>query len=134
MNEGINKGHCIEWMNDINGINIKENVNKLPQWSEMSSSIGINPCKNNYGNNILKVNDFKMLGGGYGLHPITKEGGTMIHVQTFNGKLNAVISYTYPTIDHDEAQTYSNIFQSILTKMCHKSNDNLTVSHFLQNK
>ena len=137
LNDAIKNGHCIEWMNGINGIKLKDepdndetNSTKLPQWSDMASSIGINPCKNEYG--LLKVLDYKIIGCAYGLGNINApSGNTMIHAQTFNGKLNGSIAYSYPLITHNNGKICADIQYNILNKLCTNDGDTLTINDYL---
>lgn len=67
---------------------------KLPKYTVMTSSVGVNPIQSRYGS--LQVLGVAMLGSRYHVpgEKIAASGGIMTHVHTFDGRLHITLSYT----------------------------------------
>ena len=88
MQSSLNRKDCFRFWQEL-----QAGTFNLPTTS-MTSSIGLNPMKTHYGNNVELENVF-LTGGAY-IVPISGSGSNMTHVHTFDSRLQASYSYTWP--------------------------------------
>ena len=57
----------------------------------------------------------------------------MVHMHTFDGRLNASVTYVYPGVPHQEGKQYSNMHVDIFKAMIdEKGGDNVKVKDFIK--
>lgn len=131
LEESFNNGCCFEWLTVLNGKH--ETIKAPPKDTVMSSTLGINPIQSMYGDGNVIISDVKMMGSAPSDGLPQAHAGDMVHMHTFNGRLNASVTYCYPGVPHQEGKIYSDMHVDIFKAMIdEKGGDDVKVKDFIK--
>ena len=116
LTKSFDDGCTFEWMAVLNGKH--KTIKAPPDHTVMSSTLGINPIQEKYGDNQeVFVRDVHMMGSAESIIMPPGANGDMVHMHTFNGRLKASVTYVFPGVPHKEGKQYADIHYNVFKAM-----------------